>query len=472
MKEILLINPPFNLIYGRMKGLVDCVPPLGLAYIGGVLETLGIPFDIIDMPAELITEEQLADIVKKTDPKVVGITATTPIIPIAKKIAGLVKLINPEIKIVIGGPHTMVFPKRTLNEVEAFDISVYGEGEFTFAELVECLDKNNSLHKVRGICFRENGGIVQTATRPFIKDLSVLPFPVHHKLPLKKYTYPIQRGTPFTNMITSRGCPGKCIFCSRILGDRIRFQKPELVVDEMEYLVAELGVKEIHIKDDTIIGTKRMTEICEEIKRRNLDFLWACSAGIRADFVTDKMLKAMNDAGCYLMAIGIESGSQKVLDNMKKNVTLEQNEKAVEKIKNAGMLVESFFSIGHLGETVEDVKKTIEFAKKLDPDFAKFSMITPFPGSELYTILDNENRLLTKDWEKYQTHQEPIFVHDVLSSEEIQNLYTKAYRSFYFRPIKILKYLATGISIGMTKKYLKSGLVVLNNVLSGYKYKK
>lgn len=441
--KVVLINPPIttNLETASILGLK--APPLGLAYIAGVLEKEGYDVKIIDAPALDISNEKLGAMLKKESPDVIGVTSTTPTIYDAVKAIITAKRSCPYTITVMGGYHITFLPEETMMMCPALDIGVIGEGEATMVDLLKSLEEKKPMSEVDGIVYRKDGKIVRNRPRKLIENLDEIPFPARHLLPLDRYTI-LGEKRRLGNVMTSRGCPFSCIFCSSSLfyGRRFRARSPKNVVDEIEELVYKYKIRSIEIVDDAFtINLKRAWEIAKEIINRGLDIWWAC--GARVDLVTKELLKMFKRAGCEVIYYGIESGSEKVLKILKKGITLEQVKKAVKWAKEVGMEVVGSFIIGTPGETKEDVMKTINFAKNCDIDFAQFTAMTPYPGTEVYEIAKREGLLLTKDWSKYTTIL-PVMKTKELSAKEISLLIEKAYRAFYLRPKFIIKQLMKG----------------------------
>jgi len=307
----LFILPPSKFALREAVGITAL--PLGLAYLASVLEVEGQRVKIIDCPTLNYDMRSLEKEVKGFKPDVVGITSTTSTIYDAYKVAELIKEINSKAKVVIGGPHVSFTAKETLKECPFIDIVVRGEGEITTKELMLHLEKGLSLEEVKGISFRKNGKIVETEDRPFIKNLDKLPFPAYHLLPMDKYKVGKHR---FANTITSRGCPFSCIFCSssELCGRVWRARSPENVVEELKVLKSEYDVSEIEFLE-------------------NLNLSWSASS--RVNTITQRLADIMKKAGCHTIYLGIESGSQKILDLIQKGISVIQAEKAVQIVKRA-----------------------------------------------------------------------------------------------------------------------------------------
>jgi len=290
-----------------------------------------------------------------------------------------------------------------------------------------------------GITYREKDHIRSSLARPFISNLDSLPFPAFHLLPITKYRPhpPHGRQLPSIPIVTSRGCPYRCIYCSKsVFGGKYRASSPTYIADEIEYLMDKFNVREITFYDDVFtLNKKRVIAICEELERRRIEIPWTCET--RVNLVNEELVEKMKKAGCYMIAYGVESGTQEILDNLKKDITLEQATRAFELTHKIGIQTIAYFMIGSPGETAETIEETIKFAKKLDPDFVQFSITTPFPGTELCDLAVKEG-MASKDWDDYiyaglRLSNYPAFVTSTLNKEDLKKWDIRAYRSFYLR---------------------------------------
>jgi radical SAM superfamily enzyme YgiQ (UPF0313 family) len=445
--KILLINPTTINIIGtnlpkalQEKG--DSVPPLGLMYLAGYLEKYtDYEVKILDCQIENIDYEQLGEKIKQENPDVVGITTTTFTLIDAIKTAGIVKKTNPKIKIVLGGPHVHIYPEESVR-IKEIDYCVLGEGEMPFKDLLDNLSDVKKLYNIKGIVFKDNNRIVNTGPRDVIENLDSLPFPARHLTPYKKYFSVISSNAPITTMFTSRGCPYKCLFCDRPhLGKNFRARSAKNVVDEMEEC-AKMGIKEIFIYDDTFgADRQRVLDICSEIKKRNINIAWDIRT--RVNTVDEEILRALKEAGCQRIHYGVEAGTQKILNALRKGITLEQAENAFKLTKKMGIQTLAYFMIGSPTETKEDILATIKFMKKINPDYAHIAITTPFPSTDLYRMI-LEEKIITHDvWKKFAEDPNPEFIPFILeknlSRKELFSLIKKAYYAFYFRPSYIIK---------------------------------
>jgi len=444
--KIVFINPPSsNLILTNLPEIFaqeDFMPPLGLMYVAAYLEKYTPhQIKILDCLIEGLNYNQLKKKLREEKPDVVGITTLTFTLIDVLQTARIAKEINSNTKVVLGGPHVNIYPEETISFPE-IDFLILGEGEKPMKDLVDNLDKIKNLHTLKGIVFKDRDKIVNTGPRDLIQDLDSLPFPARHLTPYKKYFSTLSNTDPVTTMFTSRGCPYNCLFCDRPhLGKIFRARSAKNVVDEMEEC-QKMGIKEIFIYDDTFgVDRQRMLDICLDIKKRNLDIAWDIRT--RVNTVDKQILKALKEAGCQRIHYGVEAGTQKILNVLRKGITLEMAEKAFKWTKKAGIQTLAYFMIGSPQETRRDILQTINFAKKIKPDFICFSLTTPYPSTDLYSLGLKEKVLPYDYWRGFAKNPKPDFIPLIwekeLSRKELISLFKKAYRSFYLRPSYIFK---------------------------------
>jgi radical SAM superfamily enzyme YgiQ (UPF0313 family) len=429
--KVLLINPPyFNSKY-KFIGLV--APPLGIAYMAAVLEENNIDVEIIDAAALEMSWETLEAEIKRRSPGLVAVTALTPTIDKALETAELAKKTCPQATVVMGGYHpTFNYPEMLAKDY--VDIVVMGEGEYTMLELVETLDEGGDLKNVKGIAYE--GGV--TPPRPLINDLDELPFPARHLLPMDHYKI-LNMKLHTATMVSGRGCPMQCSFCASaaLHGNRLRMRSPENVVDEMEHLINDHNSGMIAFMDDTFtLKPSRVEEICDEIKRRNMDVYWGCTA--RADTLSENLLRKLSDSGCITMFLGVESADQQQLDRVNKQMTIEKIRQAFKLSRENDIRTIASVVLGMPGDTKESIGRTIKFVRELNPSYALFSLATPYPGTRFYQEAVQDNLLKVKDWSKY-TLLSPVLETVDCSLDELKKMQTKAFRQFYLRPIYLMR---------------------------------
>jgi len=461
--KILLINPPQVARYPQ--------PALGIAMVAAVLEKNGYSVKILDLPALGISENSLAAILRQEKPSVVGITAMTPTINSAVRVAKKVKETQSDIFVILGGAHATLLPEETLRSAPEIDVIVRGEGEQTTPELAKVIDENpRAINQVLGITYREGDSVRSSPSRPPILDLDTLPFPAFHLLLMGKYRLhpPFGRRSPVMPIITSRGCPYRCIFCSKaVFGKKYRSNSPGYVVDEIRFLKEKFGVKEIKFYDDVFtLDRRRVIAICVQLRKQGIDIPWSCET--RVNLVDDELLRVMEDAGCYMIEYGVESGNQGILNNLKKDITLEETTEAFKSTHEAGLETVAYFMLGSPHETPETIRETIEFAQKIDPDFVQFSITTPYPGTELYSLAV-EDECVPEKWEEYmyadlKSAANPGFETKTLSRGELMDWNKKAYISFYLRRSYVWKRLRKMTSLGELRTNV-SGLRMVIDML-------
>lgn len=463
MAKILLINPNYyNDIFLKSKvrsAISRGTIPLGLACIAAPVVKSGHEVLMLDLNLTDEADERLRKTIMEYRPDIVGITSTTPVIKKVYHLADVIKEMDENITVVCGGPHPSAMPEDVLKE-SRIDCVVKGEGDLVFNLIV-----NNGISAdIPNIFYKKNNQVVISKMRnDFIEDMDSLPFPAYELFDIKKYFQPriSSRRFPLGYLETSRGCYGRCIFCSKnIHGHRIRMKSANRVVDEMERMLA-LGFREIHIIDDIFTADmNRAHVICEEIIRRKLKFPWYPRGGIRVDRVSEGLLRMMRRAGCYRIPFGIESGSQRVIDVVNKGITLEQAKKAVRQAKEAGMETECYFMLALPTETEEDLKRTVDFAIKLDSDYAKFAITIPLPGTKMFDEMLANGQIKTKDWDKYNFSISPkeIYEHDNLSWETIDAYYDMSHKKFYLRPLYMSKMFLKTLTEGTIFAHIKAFL--------------
>lgn len=446
MASILLANAPYSLEerYGDLASVGATLPQLGLLSLGAMLREKGHRVRIVDASAQGLSYDQAIEETKRFQPDIIALTAVTPSIIKAVRLASMVKEVYPDAPIVVGGPHFTAVPEQTLNDFPVFDCGVVGEGEISLVELAEVLSSGGLLSDVLGTVYRENGDIHFSRPRPHIRDLDVLPFPAWDLLPgfpsgyhpaLFKY-----KKLPATHIISARGCPNKCIFCdTSVFNRRIRFHGSEYILDMIRYLVTRFGIKEIIFEDDQfLISKKRVVKICEGLLKAERPVSWCCSA--RLDSVNDlALLKLMKKSGCWQINYGIESGSQKILDFAQKGITIDQIETAVRLTQKAGLLSKGYFIFGLPYETEKTMENTISLAKGIPLNDMSVFTLTPFPGSRMYNIAEQYGTI-EKDFEKMNL-LEVVYVPTGLSKEKLLYYQRRFMKDFYMRPRIIGNYL-------------------------------
>lgn len=449
--DFLFVNPPspdgsiiirdFNRS-GRTSRERIIWPQISLAYLAAMVPK-GKKIKILDCIAERTGWDKFEEFIYKTKPSFVishVITSTASndfkVFKIAKKVGATTMSM---------GPHVTELYKESLKKYPGLDIIVMGEPEITFKELVKSLlnsKKPLNLKNIKGLAFKKNGKVIVTKKRPFIKNLDDLPIPKHDLLPIDKYVYPFITSN-LTFVMANRGCPYYCVFCRQpIMWKRkVRTRSAENMIKELKFL-KKLGVNNFIFHSDTFTIQKDIViKLCKIMVNEKLNMKWGCNS--RTDTIDEEMLGWMKKAGCWMIAYGIESGSDKILKRNKKGATVADAIKAVNITHRFGIKVYGYFIIGLLGETRETAEETINLAKKLPLTFAMFHTASPYPGTEFSKVALKKGFIKKGRWERINQGSCSSVSYPNLSSKEITKLITKAYLSFYLRPSAAFKILSS-----------------------------
>ena len=449
--KVTFLNPPQTNSKYKFLGVV--APSLGIGYMAAVLEEHGYDVDVLDASALELTYDEIGDEILKRNPDIVSISALTPTIGVALDSADKIKQVKPDTVVVLGGYHP-TFEYKSVLEEPSVDVVVRGEGEYTFLDLVQTIERGGDLANVEGLAFHDesDSSLTVTPDRPIIQDLDELPFPAFHLFPMEKYKI-LNITTNVATIITTRGCPMKCSFCSSaaLHGDHLRRRSYENVCDEIEVRLREQNIDTIAFMDDTFtLNKKFVRDFCAEIKRRNLKFWWGCTS--RVDTLDEELLQTMKDAGCITIFIGVESADQQMLEKMNKNITISKTENAFRLARKVGIRTIASCVIGMPEDTRKSIANTIAFVKNLNPNYALYSLATPYPGTRFYNETFKKNLIQIKDWSKF-TLLDPVLKTVDVSSKELRSIQKKAFLKFYLRP----GYLAKQVS--------QDGLILLRTIL-------
>ena len=464
--DILFMTPPCGLEerYGDLSEAGNCAPCVGILILAAVARDRGYRVAVLDASAENLSFQQALDRVKNLRPRIVGLSATTLSILSADRFAETLKCEWPDLTTVVGGPHITAIPEETLNRCAHLDIGVLGEGEQTLLDLLAVLTDGGDLGTVQSIAYRDSlGRVIRTASRDGVTELDALPFPAWDLLQgfPKAYNAPYfkVKRLPSTSLVTSRGCPYNCTFCdTSVFGKRVRGYSPEYLLEMLRYLAVDYGIRDVTFEDDTfMLQPERLQAVCEALIRSDLRLSWACNS--RADLVRPELLDLMRRAGCWHIGFGIESGSQAILDQVGKRVTLNQIEDAIRKTRRAGIKTKGFFIVGHPGETFETLEQTRRLMLSLALSDVSVMCMTPFPGSPLsreatdYGTMDH-------DW-SCMNLIEPAFVPYGLTKEDLRVWQSRLFREFYRQPrvwvdyaVRVLRHPSPGYVWGAARSAL------------------
>jgi anaerobic magnesium-protoporphyrin IX monomethyl ester cyclase len=391
MAKVTLVYPYFQ---SSNDNSIFRFPPLGLGYVAASLRTQGIPVELVDCTFH--RHEEVVEKVRHSNPQIIGIYS---MFSMKKSSLELAQLFKDDCDLlVVGGPLPTSAPADFLG---AFDVAAIGEGEETLVELVKCVEKGEDFSIVKGVAYKDRGKIRFTPARDFVQNLDDLPFPSRELFDneaYKKY-YSKRFGYTITSMITSRGCPFSCDFCSRpVFGTSFRTRSPSNIVDEVES-IRSFDYDRVWFADDCFtLNRARLISVCDEIIRRGIDVNWECLS--RADTVDREAACKMRQAGCIRVFFGIESGNNDVLALMRKQITVEQARKAVYAAKDAGLQVGAFFIVGYPGESDGTVLDTVRFASGLPLDYLSFTLPYPIPGTALFERVKGNGGVFADDWEE------------------------------------------------------------------------
>jgi anaerobic magnesium-protoporphyrin IX monomethyl ester cyclase len=410
-------------------------PSLALASLAAWVRQNGFDVNLIDLHVENIYPKDAAGRVRDYDPHIVALTAKTLGWPAVIEIAQMVRATLPKTLIVVGGPQLSIYAEESLSW-DCFDIAVIGDGEDTLLEICERVESGSDWTDILGTCVRlPSGDVIKNPPRPLSKNINKYPMAAWDLLPVQDY-HCLTLLRPFATMVTTRGCPWHCGYCSQVYSEKLRFRDTGLVVDEMEYLVKNYGVREIVFFDETFtIGKKRMRRFSEEILRRNLDVKFNIRA--RVDTVDREVVRLLKRAGLRSIHMGVEAGTDRVLKIMNKQITREQTERAFRVCREEGVDTRGYFMVGYYDTTPQDVEDMIDFAAGLGLDWASFSVATALPATDLYRIAQERGYVDGDFWRQYTIDGGgfiPQLETETFSAEQLRAYRTKAYMKFYLRP--------------------------------------
>ena len=486
--DILLIFPPSSVSrrYGKenLGNLGGDLIPLGIASIAAFLRDKGYGVGVLDCCALALTDEDIVRVVKEKQPRIVGFSSTTYLLPSSLMLSKKIRVAFPDKLIILGGSHANVAGRETIDEYEAFDLIAVGpDGEYTALEIIDAykkcnysksnfLENRDLLSQIDGIFYRSDGKTIANKPRVKIQDLDELPFPARDLFPLECYVpLPNQyKRLPLTNMVVIRGCPYVCTFCDQA-GTGARARSPQKTVDEIRYVVNQFGVKEISFWDDTMSYNKKwMTEFCERLIGAQLDVIWSCYAAVNT--VNKEILHLMKQAGCWNIFYGFETGVPELLRNIdghKKNRSFEKMKEVSKWTKDVNIEIRGSFMIGMPGETPELARETIKRAIELDPEYAQFSITTPYPGTRLYKeIKDGKwGKFTTDDFSEFQGWNVVFLPNGYKDKGQVWEMERLAFRRFYFRPKYIIKKIVDIRTWEDIKRYYKGAIALVGGFAFG-----
>jgi len=426
--KILLVNPSYRDVYRNFDFVL---PPLGLAYMAALLTESNYEVNIIDLNAG-----QDQQFIPDDNCDLVGITLDTSRYYKGMKYARTLK--SKGTKVVVGGPHASFMADEILGSGSA-DFVVRGEGEHTMLELVTALTEGGNLEEIRGLSYLSDNQVIHNADRTYSDDLDTLPFPARHLLDMDKYRTSKLGTRSITSILTSRGCPYQCSFCasSKLAGTSWRARSVESIIEEIQFVKDTYGYRAFAFVDDNFtLNPQRVIDLCKEISKRGWDIHWWCFSRVDTIVRNPEMVSLMYEAGCRSTYIGIESRNQETLDSYNKKISAEISREAISILKDNKIEMTASFIIGALNENKEMVEDTLRFAKSLNPNTVSFTILTPYPGTDLFEQV--KDRIITFDWRKYDG------IHSVIRLKhfkpmQLQLTVLRFYISFYLRSLASIK---------------------------------
>ena len=449
-----------------MNQIRPIMPPYGVAYMASMLRGIRVNSILHDDNRYIYDDSQLRIFFRKHKSKVraVGLTSVSTTLNQLSRVAQISKEELRDVPIIVGGPHARLLPDDIISH-PAVDIVFTGEAELSILDYASGKD----LSKIRGIFFKDNGNIIRNPPADYIKNLDEVPFPAYDLFRIADYhsTKGIAKRHPVSYVITSRGCPNNCTFCSSKTlnpteGKRVRFRSPENVLEEIEYLIKDHGMKELFFSDDMFTGnTRHLFGICEGLIKRNLDLTWVCMTHVNN--ITEEKLKLMKRAGCHQICYGVESGDPKIQKMINKNLDLDKVRIVVQMTQKVGLDVRCSFMFGNQYETPETMQRTIDFAKSLRPDFASLNIATPFPGTHFRSWAIENGYLKNQSYEALDSSAYTLVTPD-LPSGTVERYVNKAFRSFYYSPDYILRRIVNIRDVVELRRVAKSAFYAIKSL--------
>jgi radical SAM superfamily enzyme YgiQ (UPF0313 family) len=477
MKAVVIIPPSKHaknvardLVYGcwckgkRIAGIQ--FPPVSQLIVVTTLIKYGHQCELLDAAALGHTQEETIE--KSKDYKYIIMLTSTMTVNEDAALLNKIKEANPKAHTIVYGSHPTFMPKYTLSK-EGVDFIIQREPEFIIRDLITALKENKNTKNVPGIGYKEGEEIIINEPYPFIEDLDELPIP-DRSLLVKGIDYfnPIVKRYPFTTMFTSRGCPGRCTYCTSppFYGQTYRARSAENVLKELE-IVAQQGYKEVFFRDEMFTTDReRVIAVCEGILKKNLDLTWIASTRVGA--VDDELMTLMKKAGCHMLRYGVESGVQEILNNVKKGIKIEQTIQDFEMAHRHKIDTHAHCMLGMPGETEETIKQSLTFVKKIDPTIITFGICSPYPGTKLFELVLEKHPEVEDgsacDLEKLHTHSFFNEVYTDIPNEELNKWIKQIYKEFYLRPGYIFKWLGRIKSLDELRRVTMAGAQVFDFV--------
>lgn len=417
------------------------VQPLGIMYLASVAREAGHKVHLIDAKAEGLDLDATASRAERALPHVVGISGFANEWESFEQMGSSIKKRIPEAFLIGGGPYATSFPEEIL-ERAPFDCLVVGEGETTFIELLDALQNKQRMDKIAGLAFRENGVTRFTPPRAFLENLDSIPLPAYDLLEMDLYSKkitasPIGRRRNMTIM-TTRGCPYRCIYCHTLFGKTFRAKSVDRVLEELTLLVDRYDIKDFEICDDIFnLDRDRMIEICSRIVKEKLDVRLSFPSGLRGDKMDNEMIAALREAGTVMISYAVESASPRIQKLIKKNLNIDKVKETIRETVRQGIFTHAFFMLGFPTETEEEMNMTVDFAARTRLHTASFFIVTPFKATELWDIVPSDlQEKVTEKW--FSFHGGYINISDV-PTHRLMAKRQMAYLRFFLNPLRVAR---------------------------------
>lgn len=469
--HVLIINPPWpgkgfgtrsqnRIIKHRSDKFLQY--PIFLAYSAAQLKAAGHRVSYIDSVIQDLDLDATLAAARRLSPDTVFMETTTPSIEADYRSLTRIKEATGA-SILVGGPHASYFHRQVLEDCRAIDVVIRHEFDTKIASVVS---GSHRLASVPGITFRDRDRIVDNGDGELCQDLDAIPFPDRDAVPWPWYLEAWYSRRPFMNLMTSRGCPYHCAFClwpQIMYGHKQRFRSLDNVLAEIRFLVERYGVRELNIDDGTFTTRReRVMEFCDRLIREKWDLIWTCNG--RVDNLDEAMLAKMRRAGCKLIRLGVESGSQRVLDRIRKGLTLGQIEDGVRMVRKSGIQALGGFMFGFPYDTRESVEQTLAFAKKLSPDQVQFSINMCYPGTSLYEYARENDLLLAKAFREFDMTHGPVVKTVDMERQDLDHILARAYREFYFRPRFFFQTLGHMTDLDEIRRVIRSAVSLVKTI--------
>jgi len=459
--EVVLCSVPRRREIARISPTVEVFPNVGLAYVTSAVRAAGHTVLQRDPAVEQQSIESFAREVAELQPRLLGMSCYTLDMYNAGALAQLVKQLSPATQIVVGGAHPGALPEPTLEEFPAFDFVVFGEGEVTTVELLRALRDRTSLDGITGLVHRKGSTVVKNPPRMQVPNLDDLPFPCYDGLPLDKYEgFFHWRAGDILPITTTRGCPFSCTFCYRTHGRSMRYRSIDNIIAEIEWNIDRYGRTRFCFTDETFSTNRKVTAaLCEAMIARGLHRRIEWMAETRVDRIDAGLLSLMRQSGCHYIHYGIESGDEETQRAVSKDLKLDDVGKAIDAAHAVGIRTIGNFIIGHPYETPERIRKTIRFALEVNPTYAQFLIMTPYPGTEIYDMAmkgEGELVLLSRDWRDFGKVMEIAMELKHVKRAQLLSLQRWAYMRFYLRPTRILRLFEITRTMNLIKYFIYS----------------